>query len=249
MRILILEPNAATANALTTMFEAAGYEVARAATGAEALARITRDRDIDLLSMEPDLPDGDGVDILGQMRRQGEVLPVIAISRRNDTESIIRFFGHGGDDFISKPFHREEMLVRVAAVLRRTRSNAIKVGALTIDLDTCTAIADGKTLNLAKREHETLCILAEQFGKTLTGDMINRHLYGDEADQHPLSNIDAYICLLRKKTYGSNRGKPDRDRRGPRLSPRVSAASNRRSIGRPASLIPPPRAGIKAKIT
>ncbi|KFE34681.1 winged helix-turn-helix domain-containing protein [Thioclava atlantica] len=90
-------------------------------------------------------------------------------------------------------------MLRAALHLRRTRSNAIKVGALTIDLDTCTAIADGKTLNLAKREHETLCILAEQFGKTLTGDMINRHLYGDEADQHPLSNIDAYICLLRKK--------------------------------------------------
>lgn len=208
MRVLIIEPDRQTANTIAAILMTAKIDVAQAVDGHEGFERAAQPG-FDLITTEISLPDIDVIDMLEQIRKQGVETPVLAISERDDISTKVRFLGRGGDDFLSKPFHREELLARVQALVRRARgprARTVKTGKLVVDLNDGTVTSDGEPVHLATRERKMLVMMSEAKGSTLTKEQINLDLYGHAADEHPLINIDRYITVLRKKLADATGG-------------------------------------------
>ena len=116
-------------------------------------------------------------------------------------DSKIRSFGFGADDYVTKPFHRDELVARIHAVVRRSKGHSqsvIRTGKLAINLDAKTISADGAPLHLTGKEYAIFELLSLRKGTTLTKEMFLNHLYGG-MDEPELKIIDVFICKLRKK--------------------------------------------------
>ena len=113
----------------------------------------------------------------------------------------VRSFGFGADDYVTKPFHREELTARIHAVVRRSKGHSqsvIRTGKLAVNLDAKTVEVDGSRVHLTGKEYAMLELLSLRKGTTLTKEMFLNHLYGG-MDEPELKIIDVFICKLRKK--------------------------------------------------
>jgi len=116
-------------------------------------------------------------------------------------DSKVRSFGFGADDYVTKPFHREELVARIHAVVRRSKGHSqsvIRTGKLAVNLDAKTVEVDGARVHLTGKEYAMLELLSLRKGTTLTKEMFLNHLYGG-MDEPELKIIDVFICKLRKK--------------------------------------------------
>jgi two-component system cell cycle response regulator CtrA len=136
--------------------------------------------------------------------------PILILSGLADTEAKVKGLGFGADDYMTKPFHKDELIARITAIVRRSKGHAesvIKVGKLIVNLDTKTVEAEGQRVHLTGKEYAMLELLALRKGTTLTKEMFLNHLYGG-MDEPELKIIDVFICKLRKKlstaTGGNN---------------------------------------------
>ena len=123
------------------------------------------------------------------------------MSGADDTESKLKGFGFGADDYLTKPFHREELVARIHAIIRRSKGHSqsiIKTGRVSVNLDAKTADVDGAIVHLTGKEYQMLELLSLRKGTTLTKEMFLNHLYGG-MDEPELKIIDVFICKLRKK--------------------------------------------------
>jgi two-component system cell cycle response regulator CtrA len=142
-----------------------------------------------------------GLDVLRQLRLARIETPILILSGSGDTENKIKGFGFGADDYLTKPFHREELVARIHAIIRRSKGHSqsvIATGSVEVNLDAKTVSAAGKPVHLTGKEYQMLELLSLRKGTTLTKEMFLNHLYGG-MDEPELKIIDVFICKLRKK--------------------------------------------------
>ena len=157
--------------------------------------------DYDLILLDLNLPDMSGHEVLRQLRLAKIETPILILSGSDDTDSKIRGFGFGADDYMTKPFHREELIARIHAIIRRSKGHSqsvIRTGRVNVNLDAKSVDVEGKSVHLTGKEYQILELLSLRKGTTLTKEMFLNHLYGG-MDEPELKIIDVFICKLRKK--------------------------------------------------
>ena len=200
MRILLVEDDPTTSRSIELMLSHANLNVYATDLGEEGID-LAKLYDYDLILLDLDLPDMDGHEVLRQLRLARVETPILILTGSDDTESKIKGFGFGADDYLTKPFHREELVARIHAIIRRSKGHAqslIHTGKVTVNLDAKTVEVDNKTVHLTGKEYQMLELLSLRKGTTLTKEMFLNHLYGG-MDEPELKIIDVFICKLRKK--------------------------------------------------
>ncbi len=200
MRVLLVEDDPATSRSVELMLTHANFNVYCTDAGEEAID-LAKLYDYDLILLDLDLPDMSGYEVLRQIRVARISTPVLILTGEEGTEAKLRGFGTGADDFLTKPFHREELVARIHAIIRRSKGHAqsiIQTGRIAVNLDAKTVSVDGKAVHLTGKEYQMLELLSLRKGTTLTKEMFLNHLYGG-MDEPELKIIDVFICKLRKK--------------------------------------------------
>jgi two-component system cell cycle response regulator CtrA len=200
MRVLLIEDEQTTAKAIELMLGTEGFNVYTTDLGEEGLD-LGKLYDYDIILLDLNLPDMHGYDVLKKLRVSRIATPVLILSGINETDSKVRSFGFGADDYVTKPFHRDELIARIQAVVRRSKGHSqsiVHTGKLAVNLDAKTIKVGGSRLHLTGKEYAILELLTLRKGTTLTKDMFLSHLYGG-MDEPELKIIDVFICKLRKK--------------------------------------------------
>lgn len=200
MRILLIEDDPATSKSIELMLGHANFNVYTTDLGEEGID-LAKLYDYDLILLDLVLPDINGHDVLRQLRVARIDTPILILSGETDTESKMRGFGSVADDYLTKPFHREELIARIHAIIRRSKGHSqsiIKTGDIEVNLDGKTVEVRGNTVHLTGKGYQMLELLSLRKGTTLTKEMFLNHLYGG-MDEPELKIIDVFICKLRKK--------------------------------------------------
>ena len=200
MRILLIEDDPATSKSIELMLGHANFNVYTTDLGEEGID-LAKLYDYDLILLDLVLPDINGHDVLRQLRVAWIDTPILTLSGETDTENKMRGFGSGADDYLTKPFHREELIARIHAIIRRSKGHSqsiIKTGDIEVNLDGKTVEDRGNTVHLTGKEYQMLELLSMRKGTTLTKEMFLNHLYGG-MDEPELKILDVFICKLRKK--------------------------------------------------
>lgn len=199
-RILIAEDEARLASFLEKGLRSSGFTIKVVPDGPGAAA-LARDEEFDLLILDLGLPGQDGLAVLRELRRDGQRLPVIILTARDDPADKVAGLEAGADDYLAKPFHFEELLARVRARLRGERpeeGRTVRVGDVSLDLRTRWASAGGDTIELSAREFELLRTFLQHPNQVLTREQLLSHVWGYDYD--PGSNVvDVYVGYLRRK--------------------------------------------------
>lgn len=200
MRILLVEDDPTTAKSIEMMLTHANLNVYCTPMGEECI-ELAKLYDYDLILLDLNLPDMNGQEVLRQLRLSRVETPILILTGADDTENKIKSFGFGADDYLTKPFHREELVARIHAIIRRSKGHSqsvIQTGRICVNLDAKTVEVDGSTVHLTGKEYQMLELLSLRKGTTLTKEMFLNHLYGG-MDEPELKIIDVFICKLRKK--------------------------------------------------
>ena len=200
MRVLLVEDDPTTSKSVEMMLTSANLNVYATDLGEEGID-LARLYDYDLILLDLNLPDMNGHEDLRQLRMSKIDTPILILSGLDDTENKIRGFGFGADDYMTKPFHREELIARIHAIVRRSKGHAqsvITTGPIQVNLDAKTVEVDSQPVHLTGKEYQMLELLSLRKGTTLTKEMFLNHLYGG-MDEPELKIIDVFICKLRKK--------------------------------------------------
>jgi len=209
MRVLLVEDDPTTSRSIELMLTHANLNVYTTDLGEEGID-LAKLYDYDLILLDLGLPDMNGHEVLRQLRLARVATPILILSGAGDTDSKIRGFGFGADDYLTKPFHRDELVARIHAIIRRSKGHSqsvIRTGMVNVNLDAKTVDAGGKAVHLTGKEYQMLELLSLRKGTTLTKEMFLNHLYGG-TDEPELKIIHVFICKLRKKlseaTDGAN---------------------------------------------
>ena len=200
MRVLLVEDDPTTSKSIELMLTHANLNVYATDLGEEGID-LAKLYDYDLILLDLNLPDMNGHEVLRQLRLSRIDTPILILSGDDGTESKLKGFGFGADDYLTKPFHREELVARIHAIIRRSKGHAqsiIKTGQISVNLDAKTVDVVGSTVHLTGKEYQMLELLSLRKGTTLTKEMFLNHLYGG-MDEPELKIIDVFICKLRKK--------------------------------------------------
>jgi two-component system cell cycle response regulator CtrA len=199
-RILLIEDDRLLAEAISRLLEMSGFTAYVAGLGEDALDLVRAYR-FDLILLDLTLPDMAGQTVLIRLRQLRPDVPVIILSGADDINTKVEGLLDGADDYVTKPFNRDELLARIHAMLRRARAAApsdLRIGDLTLDLTAHRAVMHGKPVPLTGKEYACLEFLALRRGMTVTKEMFLAHLYGGR-DEPEMKIIDVFICKLRRK--------------------------------------------------
>ena len=197
MRVLLIEDDSATAQSIELMLKSEGFNVYTTDLGEEGVD-LGKVYDYDLILLDLNLPDMSGMEVLRTLRVGKINTPVMILSGTSEIDTKVKTFGAGGDDYMTKPFHKDELVARIHAVVRRSKGHAqsvIKTGDITVN-----------RVHLTGKEYQMLELLSLRKGTTLTKEMFLNHLYGG-MDEPELKIIDVFICKLRKKLALATNGK------------------------------------------
>ncbi len=200
MRILLVEDDPTTSRSIEMMLTHANLNVYCTDMGEDGID-LAKLYDYDLILLDLNLPDMSGHEVLRQVRQARVETPILILSGADDTENKLKGFGFGADDYLTKPFHREELVARIHAIIRRSKGHSqsvIRTGRVSVNLDAKTVDVEGKAVHLTGKEYQMLELLSLRKGTTLTKEMFLNHLYGG-MDEPELKIIDVFICKLRKK--------------------------------------------------
>ena len=200
MRILLVEDDPTTSRSIELMLTHANLNVYCTDLGEDGID-LAKLYDYDLILLDLNLPDMSGHEVLRQLRLARIDTPILILSGSDDTDSKLKGFGFGADDYLTKPFHREELVARIHAIIRRSKGHSqsiIATGMVNVNLDAKTVDVGGKAVHLTGKEYQMLELLSLRKGTTLTKEMFLNHLYGG-MDEPELKIIDVFICKLRKK--------------------------------------------------
>ncbi|MEO0654004.1 MAG: response regulator transcription factor [Pseudomonadota bacterium] len=200
MRVLLVEDDPTTSRSIELMLTHANLNVYATDLGEDGID-LAKLYDYDLILLDLNLPDMNGHEVLRQLRMARVDTPILILSGADDTDNKIKGFGFGADDYLTKPFHREELVARIHAIIRRSKGHAqsvIRTGKIAVNLVAKTVESEGRTVHLTGKEYQMLELLSLRKGTTLTKEMFLNHLYGG-MDEPELKIIDVFICKLRKK--------------------------------------------------
>ena len=208
MRVVLIEDDASTARSVELMLKSEGFNVYTTDLGADG-ADLGKVYDHDIILLDLNLPDMSGFEVLRSLRLSKVKTPILILSGLAGTEDKVKGLGIGADDYLTKPFHKDELVARIQAIVRRSKGHAqsvIQTGELVINLDTKTVEVNGHRVHLTRKEYQMLELLSLRKGMPLTKEMFLNHLYGG-MDEPELKIIDVFICKLRKKLANASSGK------------------------------------------
>ncbi|MGD9863217.1 MAG: response regulator transcription factor CtrA [Pseudodonghicola sp.] len=200
MRVLLVEDDPATSKSIELILTHANLNVYATELGEEGID-LAKLYDYDLILLDLNLPDMNGHEVLRQIRLARVDTPILILTGADDTENKLKGFGFGADDYLTKPFHRDELVARIHAIIRRSKGHSqsvIHTGKISVNLDAKTVDVAGSPVHLTGKEYQMLELLSLRKGTTLTKEMFLNHLYGG-MDEPELKIIDVFICKLRKK--------------------------------------------------
>jgi DNA-binding response OmpR family regulator len=200
MHVLLVEDSRRLQESLSTALQRSGYAVDIAADG-EAGLRYARHNAYDVIVLDLMLPKVDGLTVLRRLRHEGHQIQILILTAKGGVDDRVHGLCEGADDYLAKPFSLDELLARVAALVRRRynqKKPVITIGPLTIDTTARTVTRTGQDVNLSRREYALLEYLAYRKGQVVGRVEIEDHLYGER--NFPMSNaVDRVLCTLRKK--------------------------------------------------
>lgn len=201
--ILVVEDSPEVVALLRRVLGAEGYTVHTARDGDAGLAAAI-ERDPDLLVVDVGLPGRDGLSLTEELRRRGVTAPVLLLTARGAVSDRISGLDAGADDYVPKPFHNDELLARVRALLRRTtaggHSTILRAGDLALDPVTHSVWRNGRALALTQREFALLAFLMRNAGHAVTRQQIAEEVWHQEPEEADATNVvDVYVAYLRKK--------------------------------------------------
>jgi two-component system cell cycle response regulator CtrA len=200
VRALLVEDDSGTAKSIELMLKPEGLHVHTTDLGERGID-LSKIHDYDIILLDLNLPDISGYEVLRSLRSAKVSTPILILSGLTGLEDKIRGLGLGADDYLSKPFHKDELVARIHAIIRRSKGQAqslIAVGDLVINLDAMGVEVHGNRIHITRKEYQILAFLALRKGSTMTKEMILSHLYGG-MDEPGAKIIDVFICKLRKR--------------------------------------------------
>ena len=201
MHLLIVEDETDVATQLAQMLEQEKYHCDIALNYKDALEAVDTKR-YDLILLDWNLPDGDGLALLELLRSEENPVPVLMLSARSGIEERVTVLDAGGDDYLCKPYSNLELLARIRALLRREstqKTSLLHIGAITLDSVSREVKVDGETVTLSPAEFDILELLMQNKNVVLTRYQLTEHI-SPEYDSFKQSNIvDVHIKNLRKK--------------------------------------------------
>jgi two-component system, cell cycle response regulator CtrA len=207
MRVLLIEDDSAMAQSIELMLKADGFNVYVTDLGEEGID-LGKIYDYDIILLDLNLPDMSGFEVLRSLRVAKVKAPTLILTGLDSIEDKVRALGFGADDYLTKPFHKDELVARIQAIVRRSKGHAqsvIQTGDLIVDLDTKKVEVNGTRLHLTRKEYQMLELLSLRKGIAVTKEMFLNHLYGGMDEPEP-KIIDVFICKLRKKLADSSGG-------------------------------------------
>lgn len=207
MRVLLIEDDSSMARGIELMLNAEGLNVYSTDLGEEGVD-LGKLYDYDIIILDLGLPDMSGYDVLKKLRTAKVATPILILSGMSEPDDKVKGLGFGADDYLTKPFNKDELVARIHAIVRRSKGHAqstIDTGKLTVNLDSKSVEVDGQRLHLTGKEYGMLELLSLRKGTTLTKEMFLNHLYGG-MDEPELKIIDVFVCKLRKKLASATNG-------------------------------------------
>ncbi len=208
MRVLLVEDDTTVARSIELMLKSENFQTYTTDLGEEGID-LGKLYDYDIILLDLNLPDMSGYEVLRTLRVAKIKTPILVLSGMSSIEDKVKGLGFGADDYLTKPFHKDELVARIHAIVRRSQGHAesvITTGDLTVNLDQKTATVSGARVNLTGKEYQMLELLSLRKGTTLTKEMFLNHLYGG-MDEPELKIIDVFICKLRRKLANASQGK------------------------------------------
>jgi two-component system cell cycle response regulator CtrA len=200
MRVLLIEDDPTTARGIELMLSAERFNVYATDLGEEGVD-LGKLYDYDIILLDLNLPDMSGTEVLRRLRAARVSTPVVVLTGIGELDSKVRALSVGADDYLTKPFHRDELLARIQAVVRRSKGHSqsiIRTGELAVNLDAETVDVGGARVHLTGKEYDIVELMSLRKGVTITKDSFLNHLYGG-MDEPDVKIIDVFICKLRKK--------------------------------------------------
>ena len=208
MRVLLIEDDSATVQSIELMLKSDSFNVYSTDLGEEGID-LGKIYDYDIILLDLNLPDMSGFDVLRKLRVSKVRTPILILSGLTAIENKINGLGYGADDYVTKPFHKDELIARIHAIVRRSKGHAqsiINADDLRINLDSKLVEISATRVNLTAKEYQMLELLALRKGMTLTKEMFLSNLYGG-MEEPEAKIIDVFICKLRKKLASASGGR------------------------------------------
>ncbi|WP_018045774.1 response regulator transcription factor [Methylobacterium sp. 88A] len=200
MRLLVVEDDRDINRQVVSALEEAGYVADKAFDGEEG-AYLGESEPYDAIILDMGLPKADGVTVLQKWRRAGIKTPVIILTARDRWSDKVDGFDAGADDYVTKPFHMEELMARVRALLRRATGHAtsqISCGPVVLDTRSGRVYVDGNPIKLTSHEYRLLAYLMHHTGRVVSRAELTEHLYDQDFDRDS-NTIEVFVGRLRKK--------------------------------------------------
>jgi two-component system, cell cycle response regulator CtrA len=208
MRVLLIEDDPATAQSVELMLKSEHFNVYTTDLGEEGVD-LGKVYDYDIILLDLNLPDISGFEVLRSLRVSKVRTPILILTGLASIDGKVSGLGFGADDYMTKPFHKDELIARIHAIVRRSKGHAqsvVNTGDLCVNLDTKTAEIGGARVRLTGKEYQMLELLSLRKGTTLTKDMFLNNLYSG-MDEPEIKIIDVFMCKLRKKLANASNGK------------------------------------------
>jgi two-component system OmpR family response regulator len=200
VRLLVVEDDKDLNRQIVTALENAGYAVDKAFDGEEG-AFLGETEPYDAVILDLGLPKLDGVAVLQGWRRAARTMPVLILTARDRWSEKVAGFDAGADDYVVKPFHIEELLARVRALLRRATGHAtseLTCGPVRLDTRASRVVVDGNPIKLTSHEYRLLAYLMHHQGRVVSRTELVEHLYDQDFDRDS-NTIEVFVGRLRKK--------------------------------------------------
>ncbi|WP_127144143.1 response regulator transcription factor [Pelagibacterium montanilacus] len=200
MRILVVEDDKAIRATLCTALEEAGFAALGIADGQEA-EFLGQTETFDAVVLDLGLPGMDGISVLTAWRQAGRTMPVLILTAREEWSEKVRGFRAGADDYVTKPFRPEEVVIRIRSLVRRANGHATSIitcGPLALDTQMGAITRDGLPLKLTAFEFRLLAYMIHHPERVLTRTELSEHLYAEDGDRD-YNSIEVVIGRLRRK--------------------------------------------------
>jgi len=207
VNVLLIEDDSGTAQSIELMLQTESIKVYTTDLGEDGID-LGKVYDYDIILLDLILPDISGFEVLRKLRAARIATPILILSGLASIQDKIKGLGLGADDFVPKPFHKDELVARIRAIVRRSHGHAqalVATGPLVVNLDSKTASVHDVRINLTNKEYQILELLSLRKGSTLTKEVFLNNLYGGLDEPEP-KIIDVFICKLRKKLAEASQG-------------------------------------------